>query len=326
LNANAAILQAAFPQRQIGLFRAVLNRGQVRFVKDPVQVFQSMVYPGGACDVRLNVPADAVFASTDIAWGPFITTNDLALYSYDPVGRKVAESNFLNLPGLTGKRERTLVDFPSRGQWRARVTHTLSAAASSQTFVGVFETAHIEYAQMPDLAGLDASTVENIRQAVRALAMSPDAEGYFHPATATTRAELAAALIAGARVPQYIPATPSFIDVSDATTLDFVESAQSLFPDAVRGSTFRPDDQVTRLIAAIVLVRAAGLQQEAESKSGVILPYTDGQTIPSNMRGYVQVAINHGLMTAGQQFNPAGALTRADLARGVAAIVRMNVE
>ena len=326
LNAHAAVLQAAFPQRQIGLFRAVLNRGQVQFVKDPTQVFEGTVYPGGACDIRLSVPANAVFASTDIAWGPFTSVNDLALYAYDPAGKKVTESNFLNLPGLTGKRERTLVDLPAQGQWRARITHTLSASATAQTFKGVFETAHIEYAPMPDLAGLDAQTVDYIRQAVRALAMSPDAGGYFRPTAAATRGELAAALIAGARVPQYIPQTPSFIDVSDSTTLDFVESTQSLFPDVYRGGTFRPDDSVTRLVAAIVLVRAAGLQQEAESKAGAILPYTDAQTIPSNMRGYVKVATDKGLMTAEQQFNPDAPLTRADLARAIAAIVQMNVQ
>src|SRR2546423_6720270 len=55
LNTHAAVLQAAFPDRQFGLFRAVLNRGQVRFVKDPAQVFSGTVYPGGACDVRLRI-------------------------------------------------------------------------------------------------------------------------------------------------------------------------------------------------------------------------------------------------------------------------------
>jgi serine protease AprX len=325
LNTHAAVLQAAFPDRQFGLFRAVMNRGQVRFVKDPMQIFSGTVYPGSACDVRLNVPANAVFASTDIAWGPFTSTNDLALASFDPSGHDVADSNYLNAPGLTGKLERTLVDIPVQGTWRAHVTHTLSAVATPQTFAGVFETAHVEYAPMPDTAGLDASTLDNIRQSVRALAMWPDADGYFRPSASVTRADLAEAMIAGARVPQYMPATPSFIDVRDATTMDFAEGAQTLFPDAVRGSTFRPDDAVTRLTAAVVLVRAAGLRAEAESKAGTFLPYTDAAYIPSQLRGYVQVAVSRGLLTSGQQFNPNGAVTRADLARSVATILRMNV-
>jgi serine protease AprX len=326
LNTRAAVLQAAFPARQFGLFRAVMNRGQVRFVKDPSQTFSGTVLPGGACDVSVKVPADAVFASTAIAWGPMTSTNDLALASYDPAGRDAAESNYLNLPGLTGHSERTLVDLPSAGVWRAHVTDTLSAVATPQEFQGVFETAHVEYAPLADTAGLDASTLDSIRQSIRALAMWPDANGYFRPAAAATRAELAEAVIAGARVPQYVPNTPSFTDVRDATTLDFVEAARPLFFDAARGGAFHPDDSASRLAAAVVLVRAAGLQQEADAKAGAWLPYTDMPDIPFGLRGYVQVAVSRGLITSGTQFNPNAALTRAELARGVAAIVRMNTE
>jgi serine protease AprX len=326
LNTHAAVLQAAFPQRLFGLFRAVMNRGQVRFVKDPTQTFSGTVFPGSAFDVRLSVPADAVFASTDVAWGPITSTNDLALVSFDPLGRKAGESNYLNLPGLTGKRERTLIDVPAAGTWRARVTHTLSVVATPQDFAGVFETAHVEYAPMADLAGVDAFTLENIREALRALAMWPGVDGLFRPDAQVTRAELAEAMIAGARIPQYVPNTPSFLDVPDATTMNFAEGTQALFPDAVRGGNFRPDDRATRLVVAVVLVRAAGLQAEADSKAGAFLGYTDAQTIPSELRGYVQVAVSRGLMTSTQQFNPDGALTRAELARGVATILRMNVE
>ncbi|MBC7929755.1 MAG: S8 family serine peptidase, partial [Rubrivivax sp.] len=191
LNTHAAVLQSAFPQRQIGLFRAVLNRGQVKFVKEPAQTFSGTVMPGGACDVSLNVPSDAVFASTDIAWGPMLTANDLALSTFGPIGQKVAESNYLNLTSLTGKRERTLVGLPQAGTWRARVTHTLSAAATPQAFNGVFETARIEYAPLADTNGLDAFTLDNIRQSMRSLAMWPDAGGRFRPGAAVTRSELA---------------------------------------------------------------------------------------------------------------------------------------
>ncbi|HEX7957745.1 MAG TPA: S8 family serine peptidase, partial [Pyrinomonadaceae bacterium] len=324
LNTHAAALQAAFPGRRIGLFRAVLNRGQVRFVKDPTQSFKATVSPGGIADVRFNVPADAVFAATDVAWGPFTTTNDLGLKTLDPVGQLAGESNYLNLPGLTGKHERTLISVPARGTWRARVTHTLAAAATPQEFRGTFETAHAEYAPMSDLAGLDAFTLENIRLAVAALAMWPGADGLFRPAATVGRAELAEAMIAGARVPQYVPNTPSFTDVHDTTTMNFAEGARTLFPDAVLGGAFEPDKRATRLVAAVVLVRAAGLQADADSKAGIFLGYTDAASIPPELRGYVKVAVEQGLISSGPQFNPAAALTRAELARGVATILRRN--
>lgn len=324
LNTYAAVLEAAFPNRQIGNFRAVMGRGQVRFVKDPTQIFSGTLMPGGNVEARLNVPADAVFASTDIAWGPFFTLNDLALTSYNPAGAKAAESNYLNLPGLTGKRERTLVSMPQAGTWRARVTNTLSAIASPQDFTGLFQTAHVEYAPTADLAGLDAATLDNIRQSIRALALWPDVDGRFRPAGAVTRSELAGAMVAGARIPQYVPNTPSFVDVTDTPTMNFAEAAQQLFPDAPRGGSFYPDAQAARLVAAIVLVRAAGLRAEADSKQGVALPYTDSLSVPSKYRGYVQVAVQYGLMSAGTQFSPNAPLTRAELARGVATIIRMN--
>ena len=325
LNTHAAALQAAFPDREIGLFRSVLDRGQVRFVKDPVQTFKGTVYPGGAVEMKLSVPANAVFATTDIAWGPLTTTNDLGLATFDPAGRKAAESNRLNLPGLTGRHERTLVNLPAGGTWRARVTHTLSAVATPQEFVGNFQTAHIEYAPMPDLANLDAVTLGNILQAVRALAMYPGADGLFRPGAAVTRSELAEAMIVAARVPQYMPATPSFLDVKDTTTMNFAEGAQWLFPDVVPGSVFQPNTRATRLVTAVVLVRAAGLQAEAESKAGTYLSYTDASQIPYELRGYVQVAVGRGLISSASQFNPSGALTRAELARGVSTIIQLNM-
>jgi serine protease AprX len=155
--------------------------------------------------------------------------------------------------------------------------------------------------------------------------MWPYADGLFRPAASVSRAELAEAMIVGARVPQYVPNTPSFVDVQDTTTMNFAEGAQPLFPDAARGSTFRPDDRATRLVAAVVLVRAAGLRAEAEAKAGAFLPYTDAASIPSYLRGYVQVAVSYGLMSSTQQFNPSGALTRAELARGVSTILQMNM-
>ncbi|MFL6256272.1 MAG: S8 family serine peptidase [Pyrinomonadaceae bacterium] len=326
LNTHAAALQSAFPGRQIGLFRAVLNRGQVRFVKDPTQVFNGTVNPGGAVEASLSVPADAVFASTDVAWGPLMTTNDLGLITLDPWGQIAGQSNYLNLPGLTGRHERTLISQPARGTWRARVTHTLAALATPQPFEGVFETAHAEYAPMADLAGLDAFTIDNIRRAVAALAMWPDADGLFRPGANVSRAELAEAMIAGARIPQYVPNTPSFVDVQDTTTMNFAEGAQALFPDAARGGAFRPDERVTRLTAVVVLVRAAGLRAEAESKAGASLSYTDAASIPYELRGYVQVAVTNGLISSTTQFNPSGPLTRAELARGVSTILQLNMQ
>ena len=324
LNAHAAVLEATYPQRQIGLFRSILNRGQMRFVKENTQVFEGTARPGVPASLPVTVPADAAYAAADLAWGPMLSTNDLYLSVYDPAGELVGESNFVNTPGLTGKRERALLHSPAAGAYRLKVGHAVGLTATPQDFKGVFETARTEYAHVSDLSGLDAATASAVRSAVRSLVLWPEA-GRFRPSASVTRQELAAAMVTAGRVPQYLPVSPSFLDVTDTATMNFVESAQSLFHDAQRGGRFHPDEISTRLVAAVVLVRAAGLTQRAETGE-VLLTYTDAASIPSELRGYVDVAVREGLLTADSAFRPEAPLTRADLARAVAALVRMNVE
>ncbi|MGB8510582.1 MAG: S8 family serine peptidase, partial [Pyrinomonadaceae bacterium] len=205
LNTHAAVLEAAFPQRRIGLFRSTFNRAQVSFIKEPTQVISGTVTPGGASDTSVPVPADAVFASADIAWGPLTSVNDLAVALYDPAGSRRAAANVLNLPGLTGKRERTMVRTPQSGAWRMSVTNTLGIAATAQEYVALFDVARVDYSPLLDLNGLDAQTVSEIHQSIKTFTMWPSG-GYFRPASAVTRTELAAAMVGGARVPLYVPA------------------------------------------------------------------------------------------------------------------------
>jgi serine protease AprX len=327
LNAHAAALEAAFPQRRIGLFRAAPNREQVKFVKEPAREFSGTAQPGSTFELSMAVPNDAVYAATQIAWGPLWSVNDLSLAVYDPGGVKRAESNFINLPGLTGKRERTLLSAPASGAWRVRVSNTLGVAGTPQEFKGAFEVARVEYAALKDLEGLNSRATEAIRYALRTFSMSPYGSR-FQPTRGVTRAEMCAALVAGARLPLYVPARPSYTDVNDATTMNFVESVQSapagaLFHDAQPGSRFRPDERVNRLLAAIVLVRAAGLQAEAESSGAARMLFTDRLTIPAEWRGDVDVAVSHGLVPSDAAFNPNADFTRADVARALVAITRM---
>ena len=134
-------------------------------------------------------------------------------------------------------------------------------------------------------------------------------------------------MVFGGRVPQYLPAQSSYSDVRDRSTMLFVESAQdapegALFP-SVTGASFQPDAYADRLTAAIALVRAAGLRQQAES-GAYTLSSTDALSIPSAWRGYVAVAIQNGLIkTNGTAFNPQGAFTRLDLSRGMAKLATM---
>ena len=331
LNAHAAVLEAVFPERLIGAWRATLDRGQVRFVNDPLRQFGGTVQLLSGYETFLSVPEGALLASVQIAWGPVYSTNDLALALYDGGGVRRASANELNLPGLTGRRERAAVNSPAPGRWRVGVTNTLAPAGTPQQFSGVLEVTRAEYAPLADIDSLSANAREEVFQNLRTFVMLP-LGGSFRPGFGVTRAELAKTLVLGARVPQYAPGQPNYPDVFDRTTMLFVESVQAapggaLFADAPPGSPFRPDEMVGRLTAAVVLVRAAGLRGEAEARAGALLTVADAGAIPSASRGYVAVALERGLLTAeGGAFRPQSTLTRLELAHALSVLAKRTAE
>ena len=319
LNVHAALLQAAFPQRRFGSFRATLERGQARFVNDPFQSFSGTVTPGTSYSTQLSLPPNTLSAAVQLAWGPLTSTNDLGLAMLDPNGVQRAAANVLNLPGLTGRRERLVLTEPVAGLWTAQISHTIGAVATPQAFNGALALTRVEYAPLRDLEGLSPNQRAEIYQTLRSFVMWP-LGNQFRPELGVSRWELALVLLLGGRVPQYLPAQPNYQDANDAATQLPVESVQAapggkLFPDAEPGGRFKPNERANRLSAAIALVRAAGLRGEAESSANLPLPITDAAQVPPALRGYISVALKRGLLTAeGALFRPYEALQRVELA------------
>ncbi len=326
LNAHAAVLEAAFPQRRMGMFRASLDRQQARFVNDPLRMFSGTVPLGllgllGSTTANINIPQNTLTASVQVAWGPEISINDLSMQLFDPSGAAGPVVNTLNLPVLTGRRERAVINNPAPGTWRVKLTHTL--IGTPQGFTGTLETTHAEYPPLPDISGLTTAAKVDIYKNLRSFVMATSGNN-FRPQFTISRYDLASALVVGGRVPQYMAGQPRFTDTTDRVTRNIVESVQSapggpLFTDASPGGPFRPNNRAARLTAAIALVRAAGLRSQAESLAGTSLPLSDAFSIPSSLRGYVKVALDRGLMTAdGSVFRPNDAMKRAELARAMA--------
>ncbi len=153
LNVHAAVLQAAFPGRRIGDWRT-LNSRQVQFYNDPLTTFSGTVQPGTDSDNTLSLPANALFASVQIGWGPLWSTNDLGLQVYDNVGSLAAQANSLNLIGLTGKQEKVSLVRPASGNWRVNVRNSLGAFGTSQPYNGVLEVGRARYAPLNDVSTL----------------------------------------------------------------------------------------------------------------------------------------------------------------------------
>ncbi len=340
LNAQAAVLEAAFSQRRFGQWRGLAYQGQVQFINSAPQVFNGAVTPGSANDSPISFAPDVLRASVQIAWGG-LNANTLALTMLNTVGEKQSTASAANSPGLTGRRQRIVIDSPAAGTWKARVEHVAgplgaqsvasngagevtSSNYGPQAYTGTIQTTTARYASLTDLGTLDSAAISEVHQNFRSLVMWPIGQ-HFRPSFAVTRADLAMALVLGARVPQYMPAQSNYTDIRDRATLLFVESVQAspngaLFPGTAAGGAFMPDSSVDRLTAVIALVRAAGLRQQAES--GIYtLTYTDAGSIPASLSGYVAVAVQNGLIRVnGTGFNPQGAFTRLDLSHAMARI------
>jgi serine protease AprX len=328
LNSYAAILEAAFPLRRTGLFRAVYDKDVVNFTTSVAQSFEQTAIPGNSSAFTFTVPENTAQMSVNITWG--LSANDLSLRVFDASGALRGESNNLNLPVLTGRREKVVLNNPTGQTYRAVVQHT-GGIGTAQNFFGLVETSTVNYAQLNDVRNLTTDAKSVIYESLRSFVMTPEGKKHFRPAAATTRAELAATLVRGGAVPQFIAMNPVYTDVRDTATRGLVESVQlnpsgRLIYDAANGGAFRPDNSATRLVAAVAFVKAAGLDNQA---ANAVLPLSvaDASQIPAEWRGYVAVALQRGFLTLdGNNFSPNRAVTRFELAQAMNRIVRLSIQ
>lgn len=82
------------------------------------------------------------------------------------------------------------------------------------------------------------------------------------------------------------------------------------------GGHINPMAPLTRWEATVMLVKAAGLEQQAALEAGADLPFRDAPAIPEDYRGYVAVALAQGLITGydDHTFKPTKPVTRAEWA------------
>ncbi len=321
LNVHAAVLAAAFPARKMSGFRSVLEHQAVKFTTAVTQTFSGTAIPGTTFEKSFFVPASTLQIGVHLAWGDMFSTNDLGLKVLDETGVLRGESNYLNAPGLTGKRENVTLGRSSSGNWSATVRHT-GGIGTAQTFYGAVETTRVEYADLADIQTLSEGMRTIIKDSLRSFLMLPEGNR-FRPNAVVSRFDLAAALVRGGRVPQYLAQTALYTDSRNLTTRTAVESVQKspngkLFYDASNGGAFRPDEAATRLVAVIALVKAANLQTAAQTAT--LSPnVADYFQIPAEWRGYVAVALREGLFSVdtANKFAPNRPLTRFELAQAM---------
>ena len=143
----------------------------------------------------------------------------------------------------------------------------------------------------------------------------------FRPDQYLKRSEMAQYLVMGASVRQHLPFNqkPSFTDLATSDpAYPFAESAiarGASLRDLTQNQTgvmgllngaFQPNANVTRVSLAFSLVQSLALQAQAVAFNGSLTVFYDGKripiddvaTIPAVLRGYVQLALDQGVINA----------------------------
>jgi serine protease AprX len=317
LNTYAAVLEAAFPERHMGGFHSTLSRNAIRFTTRTSQTFAQTVFPNQTSSANITIPQNTIQAGVNIYWD--LNTNDFGLRVYDQSNSLLGESNYLNLPGFTGRREKVVLRNPGSQTLRAAISHS-GYVGTSQMVFGAVEVTQVEYPVMIDESTLSPDQTVQVEKSLLANLMLPEGRK-FRPNDAVSRLELAESLVRAGLVPQYMAAAPMFVDVRDDDSRNVVESTMALFYDATPGRNFFPYNGATKLAAAIAFVKAAGLRSQAAS---AFLPLTvsDAASIPAAWRGYVAVALQRGFISLdGNAFNGSRNLTRLELATSLNTLV-----
>jgi serine protease AprX len=256
--------------------------------------------------------------------------NTIGILLTDPQGNKY--SSGITLPILDAPTREVLVKNPVAGQWLLEVRGVRGLAAapnfslptSGAALPGpvdiTIQQQQFVLTPIADIQGHPAQA--QIESALKNRMMDTFGNGTFQPDASVSREDLARLLRLNTSLRQSLGATPRFVDVKGdlaaiaeavtakgSTLRDYYTNGSSV-PDGMisaSGSYFNPNDLVSRVDIAVALVRALGLDAEAKAKggslvtvsySGQTLILADNSDIPSALRGYVQFALDKGILQA----------------------------
>ena len=257
--------------------------------------------------------------------------NSIGLVVTDPNG-KIYTSG-IALPIIDDPTREVRVKNPAAGPWTVEVrgARGLAAApqASSPTSGGAapgpvdLNLTYTKLVPAPVADIQDNVALAEINFNLRWRMMDTFSDGTFRPEAAVTRQDLAEMLYMNTPLRQTLAATPKFSDVTNATAAiaeavtskgsnlrDWYTAENSLAPGGMlsaTGNAFNPGLLVSRTDLAVALVRALGNDADAKAKAGapVTVSYSgqtivldDSSAIPLALRGYVQLALDKGILLA----------------------------
>jgi serine protease AprX len=334
INAYAAVDKVFNPSKTYGSFVEPRFNAPFSIETLPVEQWHIDFTPAGlpgagspnskSFNVEENVNVLDVFAKAEN-----LATSDGNTYGIlltSPSG--VTYSSGIAIPILDGNTRQILVKNPEAGQWLLEVrgvrgVTTLpnvslptSGAALPGPVDGTIVRQKFHLQPIADIQGHAAH--EQIEFVLKNRMMDTFNDSTFRPDTVVSREDFARSLMLNTPLRQSLASSPVFGDVSG----DFAAIAEAVTakgstlrdwnfaPAGMVGATapnFNPAGATSRLDLAVALVRALGLDTEAKAKansivtvtySGQTLAVADNAQIPAGLRGYVQLALDKGILQA----------------------------
>jgi serine protease AprX len=325
LNTYAAVRKAAFGT-PFGEFKGGIISPEVSTAREPVTSLSGQVAPGASYTFNISMPDDAVFSSIHLSWHDKLSVGNNLSMRVERAGRVIRSNPAFGIAWEGFRKVGVSIAEPEPGEWTLTVTNAGNPLTGSvQHFSCAVETFRTRFGRIQDLNLLTPAERQAAVRALRSGLMTASASGFDGDRFAT-RVEAARAVMlgAGARVPQYLPYSPSFLDVANDRDAIFIESCArsprgNLFE--ATGAYFNPQGRIDRLSLAVALARAAASEQQAQSALSRNPGLADWDSIPEWARGYVAVAISLNLMEAGAYgFRPFDYVPRAELASAAVAL------
>ena len=265
-------------------------------------------------DVRIQFGKNAATGETGNSLGFNLWAPDGTFYASGPA-----------LPVLDSPSRQVVVKNPIPGLWvmETRGVRGLAAvpvnpptgAAAPDTVDGQIYRTNFSITDPQDITELPQA--DAVRFALANRFMDAVTATNFFPTRTVTRRDFLKALVINTPLRQSLASgTPRFTDISPTESRWAEAAAQpgstlrdwDFTPGPILGSgptTFNPNQNVSRLQVAVSLVRALGLDKEAQALAattvsvnynGTPTPISDETAVPAESRGYLQLALNRGIL------------------------------
>lgn len=256
--------------------------------------------------------------------------NTIGLLATAPDGTTYGSG--IALPILDSASREIVVKNPVAGDWVVEVRGVRGLAAAPNVSLPTSGAAaagpvdlkitqqQFNLAPVADIQGHEAQA--EIESVLKNRMMDTFSDGTFQPDATVTRDDLALLLYLNTPLRQSLGAAPRFTDMSGAsaaiaeavtaraaTLRDWYTAENSLAAQGLMtsGARFDPTGSTNRLDLSVALVRALGNDADAKAKAGsnVTVSYSgqtivvdDNADIPPALRGYVQIALDKGIIRA----------------------------